>query len=291
MQEICFAIEVQDSQALVSALRRVEEQATSTELAPSPLPPSDPSPGAAAGGSTPRAFHAPPWGPFVSAARSTSLLRAVAAAAASAACGGCGGGAAAAAAAWPPPVLLGACSALSALLADPCNRVAMLSLPAVVFFVDGLRTLLDAAIGAIAPTLPGAPPPTPALDALTSVVILLLQSSPLAIAARVRRCDVISYALAAGTIYRMAHLFLLAHGEPHAAEVPPCVRRSLTLLELLTAVDARAVLHMDGGRAAEAATGEHHVRFRVKVCPPLRRGPERREPLSLALRLRGAVGF
>lgn len=255
-------MDAQDPQALVRALRQVEDQATAAEPAASPLPPGQElAPGAA------RAFHAPPWGPFVSAAHSTSLLRAVAGAAAAAACGG-PSGSGAAAAAWPPPVLLCACSALSALLADPCNRVAVLSLPAAVFLIDGLRTLLDAAIGAVAPALPGAPPPTPALDALTSVIVLLLQSSPLAIAARVRRCDVISYALAAGTIYRMAHLFLLAHGAPHATEVPPCVRRSLALLELLTAVDARAVLHMDGGRLAEAATGEHHVRFRVKARAP-----------------------
>lgn len=276
VQEICYALDAQDAQALASALHRVQENATATELAASPLPPSDPAsarPGTGStqpGATTPRAFHAPPWGPFVSAARSTSLLRAVAAAAASAACGnsrGSGNEAAGAVAAakWPPGVLLAACAALSALLADPCNRVAMLSLPAIVFFIDGLRTLLDAAIDTVAPVLPDAPPPTPALDALTSVVILLLQSSPLAIAARVRRCDVISYALAAGILYRMAHLFLLVHGAPHAAEVPPCVRRSLALLELLTAVDARAVLHMDGGRLAEAASGEHHVRFRVKV--------------------------
>lgn len=267
-QEICFAMETQDAAALVNALRRIQEQATPGCPAPSPVPPEPGSSNRSSNETTPRAFHAPPWGPFVSAARSTSLLRVVAAAAADAASGSIGGGgpAATGAAAWPPTVLPAACAALSALLADPCNRVATLALPAIVFFVDGLRTLLDEAIAAVASELPGSPPRTPALDALTSVIVLLLQSSPLAIAARVRRCDVISYALAAGTIYRMAHLFLLAHGAPHATEVPPCVRRSLALLELLTAVDARAVLHMDGGRLAEAATGEHHVRFRVKVC-------------------------
>eukprot|EP00892_Ulva_mutabilis_P010864 jgi/Ulvmu1/814/UM010_0188.1 len=272
-QEICYAMDAQDPQALSHALLCVENHATATDPAPSPLPPGDPTAGRPSTGTpqstatTPRTFHAPPWGPFVSAARSTNLLRAVVAAAAAAACGGGLADASTApdtSTAWPPGVLLAACSALSALLADPCNRVAMLSLPAIVFFIDGLRTLLDAAIDCVAPVLPDAPPPTPALDALTSVIILLLQSSPLAIAARVRRCDVISYALAAGILYRMAHLFLLVHGAPHADEVPPCVRRSLVLLELLTAVDARAVLHMDGGRQAEAAFGEHHVRFRVK---------------------------
>jgi hypothetical protein len=80
---------------------------------------------------------------------------------------------------------------------------------------------------------------------------------------RCRRCDVISYALAAGLVYRIAHFFLLMHGTVGvAAAVPVSIRHCMQLLELLTAADPRAVLsaarHVRG-------SGDGLVSLRVKV--------------------------
>lgn len=186
--------------------------------------------------------------------------------------------------AWPLETLVATATTVVSLTSSPADRIAVLGLPCVVGLVDSIRMHLDAAIEQINPSpavragkisspttqlseLPSSAPQHSAVISCMAVLIQVLQCSPTSQELRCRRCDVISYALAAGLVYRIAHFFLLMHGIVGvAAAVPASVRQSMQLLEILVAADPRAVL-----RAARQfrGSGDGLVCLRVKVSSSL----------------------
>lgn len=196
--------------------------------------------------------------------------------------------------AWPVECLVSTATTLISLTSSPASRIQALSLPCIVGIVDSIRTSLDQAclnkgahlnyagisdrmspslLPAVAgnnmspklqsPDPPSGVPQHAAVISCMAVLIQVLQCYPLSQELRCRRCDVISYALAAGLVYRIAHFFLLMHGTVGiAAAVPASVRQCMRLLELLTAADPRAVLSAARGFRDQ---GDGLLSLRVKV--------------------------
>lgn len=188
---------------------------------------------------------------------------------------------------WPAETVVAAATTLVGLTQSPESRIATLNFPCIVGLVDSIRIHLDSAIECINPcpqstrsngregvkssssqsqdAHKSAPQHTAAVSCMV-VLIHLLQCYPQSQETRCRRCDVISYALAAGLVYRIAHFFLLMHGSMgEAAVVPAAVRHSMQLLELLTAADPRAVL---SAARRSRGVGDGMVCLRVKVRFP-----------------------
>ena len=276
-KDVLRAVRQVGDQALASASKNAP--VTTAELLQPAYPPGD---------TTPAPCMYAPDATFPGAARRCGLVKAVATAAA-------------ATPPWPTDVQHATLSVLAALLTDTDNVAFLLATPHALFLIEQLQAELTAALSAPSPSPSASPdlaalsaasglPATSLLEAYLSLCVTLFSYTPDDTALQSRRCDLVSYALACGIVYRIAELFsLLDRTHGGAAPVPPCVQHCLLLLQAVAAghaplADTLAADALEPSTPPEdaALTQRHDLRCRLQVRAGARRSPDSGERVHCA---------